>query len=668
MRMRVYNFLVNRHDGIRVRYHRLHDGKYGKEKILSYIYLLWLNFCYYILHCRFLNKIGTVDMYEKKRLLTKDSESAAMSKAGISVDSFVECLSQYDIISFDLFDTLIFRPFSEPGDLFYFLGEQLGLMNFKSIRIEQEALARIECYQERGHYEVAFSDIWNHIEQETGISAAQGMEIEQRLEMQFCYANPFMAEVFHRLQSKGKKIIVVSDMYLSRAFLQKLLEKNGYRGISKFYISCEYGKSKSDGKLYKLVKEDFDTNTKIIHVGDNEYSDIKMGKECGFNVKYYPNINKNAQLFRPYDMSPMVGGAYRGVVDNHIYCGLHSYSMEYEYGFIYGGLFVLGYCVFIHNYCKKNSVDKILFLSRDGDILKQVYDCLYQNENTEYVYWSRKAATKLGARFDKHDYFRRFIFHKVNQGYSIREVLGSMELEFLINGFEEGAEEELTDRNALLLRQFIEKNWDHVLEIYSEQNKAAKIYFGKVLAGIQKVAAVDIGWAGSGAMMLRQLVNKEWKIPCEVIGMIAGTNTIYNVEPDASEGFLQSGQMVAYLYSQMHNRDLLKKHDLNKDYNVFWELLLSSPTLQFKGFYLGEDSCSVNLAFQKDDANQGEIRAIQRGILDFVLQYQERFRDFPYMLQIGGRDAYAPMLIAASYGEKYLKEMEQKFALDINVN
>mgnify|MGYP006974362159 CR=1 FL=1 len=51
--------------------------------------------------------------------------------------------------------------------------------------------------------------------------------------------------------------------------------------------------------------------------------------------------------------------------------------MEYEYGYIYGGLFVTGYCSFIHDYCRQHDVDKILFLSRDGDILKQAYELLY---------------------------------------------------------------------------------------------------------------------------------------------------------------------------------------------------------------------------------------------------------------------------------------------------
>ena len=173
---------------------------------------------------------------------------------------------------------------------------------------------------------------------------------------------------------------------------------------------------------------------------------------------------------------------------------------------------------------------------------------------------------------------------------------------------------------------------------------------------------MDIGWAGSGAMVFRHLVSYEWNIPCEIIGIIAGTNTVYNAEPNASESFLQSGKLVAYLYSQSHNRDLQKKHDPNKDYNVFWELLLSSPTPQFKGFYPEGPS------FGSYDANPEGIREIQRGIFDFVKEYVTHFKNFPYMLRISGRDAYAPMLVAASHHEKYLKEMEKRFHLEINVN
>lgn len=357
-------------------------------------------------------------------------------------------------------------------------------------------------------------------------------------------------------------------------------------------------------------------------------------------------------------------------------------------------------------------MDKILFLARDGEILKKVYELVYpeDKEISEYAYWSRKPATKLMAVGDKHDYFRRFIYHKVNQGNTIAKTLESMELEFMVDELKDwkniwkewttelvkddvaslkrkGAvaseeklwgkyerkfvdlkpQDELTDKNGYMLRKFIEAKWDEVLAKYTPEHEAAKKYYGDMLAGCSKVAAVDIGWAGSGALALDFLANKVWNLNCEVYGLLAGTNTIHNAEQDATDAFLQSGKLVSYLYSPSHNRDLYKKHDPNKDYNVFWELLLSSPTPKFQGFKLNVDG-SVGFSFGKYDENIEGIKEIQRGILDFAQEYSIRFKDFPYMFNISGRDAYAPMLVAASHNEKYLKAIEKKFALEINVN
>ncbi len=686
MRYKIYNFLVNRKEGIRQRYHQFHDGSTGIVKILSWLYLFWLNFAYYILQFKFLGRVPELRIYEEKKLNCDESESQAFltKNSNLRIDEFVRKLSEYEVISFDVFDTLIFRPFSAPTDVFYLIGESLGIMDFKNIRIKAEYDARIKRRELSGDMEIGIADIWNELEAEVGIPAGRGISLEEETEKELCYANPFMLEVWKLLRAMGKRLFVVSDMYLPESIIEELLKNAGFDGAERIFVSCEYHKSKADGKLYTEVLNVFSHEKKmpsIIHIGDNPHSDVKMALEKGIAVMQYPNVNKNVQLYRAFDMSYMVGSAYRAVVDNRIYSGADVYTIEYEYGFIYGGLFALGYCNFIHEYCLKNSVDKVLFFSRDGDVLKKVYDLMYPDERTEYVYWSRKAATKLGAVFDRHDYFRRFVMHKVNQGYSIGQILNSMGLDFLMDELpcSMKADDELTNRNAIQLREFVVANWDRVAECYDTENRAAKSYYEKVLDGCGKVLAVDIGWAGSGAMVLRHLVADEWKLSCEIIGMIAGTNTLHNAEPDAAEAFLQSGKLVSYLYSQSHNRDLLKKHDPDRGYNVFWELLLSSPTPKFEGFECGDvrreqsndryiPENDITLCFGGCDFNADGIKNIQSGILDFVRDYTARFKHFPYMLNISGRDAYAPMLVAAGNNEKYLKVIESRFALEINVN
>ncbi len=677
MRLRLYNLLVNRKTGIKYRYGKFHANSKGIKKIISWIYLLWLNFAYYCLFCRFLGKRPDIDIYEEKNLMLGTSESEYASGQKKSIDEYCKILLQYDVITFDIFDTLILRPFSEPTDLFFLLGQKLGILDFKRIRMEQEALARKDCYKANGHYEVTLTDIWNRIEYEVGISAELGIKLEQELELQLCYVNPFMMSIYEELVENGKKIALVSDMYLQNDFLEQLLKKNGIDGYQKLYVSCEYGFGKNDGKLFHLVKEELGTRYSYIHIGDNEHSDVKQAKKAGFASCYYPNVNKMALSLRPYDMSPIIGGAYRGVVDNYYYQGRQIYSLAYEYGFTYGGLFAMGYCYFIHDYYLKNSVDKILFLSRDGDILKQVYEKMFPEDNISYVYWSRSAATKLMASYNRYDYVRRFIYQKVNKKISIRKILQSMELQVLIDEMmhnkEIMLEDYLTNDNSELLKDFILKHFDKVIAAYEEQNEAAKQYFAMELQECSCAVAVDIGWAGSGAMAISCLVEQIWELPCKITGIIAGTNTIHNMEPDASESFLQNGKLVSYMYSQAHNRDLMKKHDLNKDYNIYWELLLSSPTAQFLGFGFkrdekGNKTEELDFHFGSLDKNQEGIKEIQRGILDFVTEYLKCFHAFPYMMNISGRDAYAPMLLATSKNEKYLKAVAKQFGLDVNVS
>lgn len=669
LRAKIYHFLVNRKPGIRQRYHRFHDGTTGMKKVVSWFYLLWLNFCYYVLFCRFLGEQTEFPVYEEKKPPCAESESVLANRDRKSVLETVSFLMQYDVISFDIFDTLIFRPFSEPTDLFFFLGERTGILDFKRLRMQAEAEARVQKYKEEKHYEIKLSDIWSRLENEIGVTKEQGMQMEQALEMEFCYANPFMQQVFTQLREHGKRIVITSDMYLSKAFLLELLQKNGYGGYEELYVSCEYEKSKAEGSLYEVVKGAYPDTDSMIHVGDNPVSDVKNAKKHGFEVFYYPNVNRNALLYRAYDMSAVVGGAYRGIVNNKLYNGTEQLSMEYEYGYIYGGLFVLGYCNFIHTYARVHGIDKLLFLSRDGDILRQAYAVLFPEEKTEYVYWSRAAATKLMARYNRYDFFRRYLYHKADGTYTLEQILKSMRLEFLLDRLLQRLPHEiyLTSGNVSQVKRFLEANWQEVTAVYDRESKAAELYYKKVLGDSRNALAVDIGWAGSGAIALDYLVQKVWKLPCSITGAVAGTNSVHNFEVDASEIFLQNGKLAAYLYAQSFNRDLWKKHDPNTDDNIFFELLLTSPTPQFLGFELDEVSGEVLYLFGKMDANPEGMKEIQSGILDFVRDYQKHFSRYPYLFCVSGRDAYAPILAASGNKKAYLKALKKKFEFEANV-
>ena len=666
IRIRLYDRMVNRHAGIAYRYHKMHDGSHGLRKYLSWGYLLWLNMARDLFFCRFLEERPQEAVVYKKIPPIEKSESKVHREkhTELSVVEVVQRLEKHEVVSFDMFDTLIFRPLEKPTDLFYFVGEKLSYTDFRNVRIWAEYHAREKSLRERGHAEVTLEEIWEILSEETGTNKVEGMCAEMEAEEALCYANHFMLEIWNRLRSLQKRIVVTSDMYLPETCIRSILEKNGFTGAEQIFVSGEYKKSKADGSLFPLIKEALGTDD-IIHVGDQEKSDYQIPLQNGIEAMLYPCAVQSAREYRPRAMSFLVGSAYRGIVSNYLYNGLAEYSMEYEYGFLYGGLFVLGYCRFIHDYCRQNGIGRILFLSRDGDTLRRAYGKLFPQDDYAYALWSRKAASKLMSDYDRHDYFRRFIFYKVNQGYTIRDVLRAMELETLAVDYELfglNLEEELTDRNAPALKRFVRENWEQACLIYREQSEYAKEFYQELTKDQNKVAAVDIGWAGSGALSLGYLFEHAWKLPCEVIGILAGTNTASNAEPDATEPFRQSGRLVSYLYSPAENRDLYTHHDAGRGYNIYWELLLSSTEPQLDGF------SKEGPVFGKNDKNPEGIKEIRRGILDFVAEYTKRFEKFPYMYRIEGRDAYAPMLAASGKHERYLRAIAERFELHVNVD
>ncbi len=618
-----------------MKYHGMRERKtsiFGR--IFTWCYLLVLNVGYYCFHMKSLRVDLRLYPDEGKKILVGKSESALSLRE--SPQELAKRLEKYDVISFDLFDTLLFRPFSQPTDLFYLVGEKLGYLDFTRLRIEMEYKAREKCNRIYGHREVTLSDIYDVMEEQVGIPKEKGMQAELETEQELCFGNPYFLEVIKCLLTSKKRIIAVSDMYLPKEVLSKIVDKCGFGLIQEIYVSCEYGLSKNQGGLYQKVQKDCieklghtEKEVRIVHIGDNQYSDVQMAKKNGFASVYYQNINEAGKPYRIEDLSVVAGSIYRGIVNAHIHNGLKEYSPDYEFGFIYGGPIVLGYCQFIHEYVKNNQIDKILFLARDGDILNQAYQVLYPDEwgdgKTEYVYWSRLAATKMAARYFKYDYFRRFLYHKVNQGYLVSDILESMELldmmETLtrLSGGAIQATTQFTSRNVAFIKGYLMSNWEEVLAHYDEQMAAGKAYYEKVLRGKKKVVAVDVGWAGSGAVTLNHIVKDVWNLDCEIIGLLLGTNSIHNAEPNASESLLYSGKLVSYGFSQSHNRELWKQHDAGKGHNLIIEQFFGCPREgTFRKFSIDEQNNVQMMCRKVDQQESFQQEEIQSGISDFV--------------------------------------------------
>ena len=99
------------------------------------------------------------------------------------------------------------------------------------------------------------------------------MEKEIRTELDVCRANPEAAAFYDHCWKEGKRMIIVSDMYLSHSDIEDILTGSGYdiKGIP-VYVSSEYGLTKRTGSLFKAVlrKEGMEGREKeVLHIGDN---------------------------------------------------------------------------------------------------------------------------------------------------------------------------------------------------------------------------------------------------------------------------------------------------------------------------------------------------------------------------------------------------------------
>lgn len=638
LKRKMYDKLVSRKPPILKCYLRYKSRQPSRIKRLFYLFRL--NFSYYILRNRTLN--GYI---KSTRPYSKGSESSLSFKE--PPESLAQKLCSFQAVSFDIFDTLIYRPFASPADLFHIVGARAGLLNFAGVREKCEARARQEKFAASGTYEVDIDEIYEEVNRlASSFTLAKQLELEA--EMELCYANPYMKEVWDILKAKKIRLVVTSDMYMKREFLEELLRKNGFEGYERLFVSNEYGKGKHDGRLYDTVRE-YLACEKIAHVGDNKKSDIDNAKKHGFTPFLYPNSSLMGSPYRSDCMSRIIGSAYAGVVNNRLHCGLERYPMLYEYGYVYSGIFVLGFCRYIHKIYQETGADRILFLARDGDLLKKVYDRLYPDSPTCYFLWSRLAAAKLCAGENILDFIRRFVYHKNNGAYTAGKIFRDMGQEELLQGFEPG-DVIIDEKNTNKLEKYILANADRIAEGYRPDTEGAKRYFARMLSGSRKALAVDVGWEGSGGFAIGQLA-EEWGFGTEIIGVIAGTNTGTAERPDASEALLQSGRMYAYCFSQSHNRHIYEAHDIAAGHNIFFELLLGSESPSLKGFR--ENGEPVFSANEKD--NPQTVSLIHRGAMDFVEDYMAHFGNIPFMLDISGSDAYAPFLTALRDGNVYFR-------------
>lgn len=349
--------------------------------------------------------------------------------------SSIEC----EYVSFDIFDSLILRPFFLPTDLFYLMNDEFikltgakSYIDFAQMRIEAEKRCREKIrLTHPGYEDVTLDEIYLQLQNDYYIDSEILAELKNKeieLEIQFCNTRNIGKELYNLAYECNKKIILISDMYLPLSVINKILDKNGYNYHEKVFLSSEIRLGKWTGNLYKYVLKELevDNPSNIGHIGDNWDSDIMMAKKAKIKsfhitkaIDLFKNLNPGIytgksfeKIFMPNGREKDMQGSIWGfvgfrsmlaVVANRIFDNpFYSYNEQSDFNGnpYYIGYFTLGMHLYaVADWLLKEARHKdsrtIHFVARDGYILQKAYDIMTKGDsttpNSNYIYLSRKA-------------------------------------------------------------------------------------------------------------------------------------------------------------------------------------------------------------------------------------------------------------------------------------
>ncbi len=313
-------------------------------------------------------------------------------------DEIERAVSRAQIVSFDIFDTLVKRDVAEPEEVHRLVSAKFQKQTGKSIdgylklRVDAEKKARKNACKEGvslgetspqrmqkgiSSEEISLEEIFACMEGVTKQDKFLLQRLERETELQICCPNLPMKAIYEKALKGQKRILIVSDMYLEEPLIIKILERCGYHGYEKLYLSSTYGMCKSTGSIYEAVKKDYGSfQGKILHIGDHVKSDFFMAKAKGLNalltdgrrngLRFWKRVNRKAE-------NPFLYGRLFSFLNNH----KTAYGDAACIGYEVLGPMLLGYCKWLKEKIESDRIEKIFFLSREGKLLQEAFRILY---------------------------------------------------------------------------------------------------------------------------------------------------------------------------------------------------------------------------------------------------------------------------------------------------
>ena len=536
------------------------------------------------------------------------------------MDKLKEMIDNHNIIFFDIFDTLIKRNVPKESDIFYLVDEEYKKrykenVNFYKNRRLAEKLARKCCK----YKEVNLDEIYLYLNEFYNKNTIEILKfLEVSLELDLCVINKNIIEYYEYCIAKKKRIFIISDMYLKKDTIEKILKKNNIIEYEKIYISCEERMTKwENGDLFKkVVEENHLILSDIVHVGNDIRADFKMAKKQGLDAflikdKFSKRYFRYNNFFKKEKFVYECLGKF---VDNTLNSNTsNSYKIGYE---IFGPM-LYEYVKWLSNQINKLNIDRVYFFSRDGYVLKKAFDIFRQDIKTYYFYASRRAI--IVPSFIFCTTFEEFIdsYKSWPQKFSLKFLFNKLGLN--INNYKKEIYKYNLNEESIFLYKNVKT--DSILkllfdDIKTDVNLNSKKQYDLLEEYIRqnnmigKVAIIDIGAGCSIEYALKKIIDKsKWNI--DLYGLYFQT----------------------YKKFKKNRRAFINASKENKNFNLllrfcymFLEVFFSAPHGSVLGY---EKKNNIILPiydvyeYKDNIINEEEIRFLQQGALDFIKNINE---------------------------------------------
>lgn len=114
---------------------------------------------------------------------------------------------------------------------------------------------------------------------------------ELEVEAEQLVLSPFITGLIDRATKAGKRIILLSDMYLDAAQISVLLRQKGFdpSRVEAVISSADITLNKRSGTVFAHLERQFDlTGSQILHVGDSLASDFRAPIAAGWQAQFLP--------------------------------------------------------------------------------------------------------------------------------------------------------------------------------------------------------------------------------------------------------------------------------------------------------------------------------------------------------------------------------------------